>query len=1287
MSRARSDRSESLSLRLFGARGQARAIERKDHALFEALQPRIVLSADFPGYAIQNEDQRDGYPHVVVGDLNGDGDDDVVFAGSGDNSQVLVAINNGDGTFELSHLDADFTLEGYVGVQLGDFNNDDEVDIAVMGRDNSSNDRLMLFPGNGDGTFDPRVDTAATVIEPRRMLAIDVNGDGNTDIIEGNGYGDVQIHISNGDNTFQAPQTLEVNGGVNNSSSTWVRDLAADDFDGDGDIDIAAVTGRGQFSDNNTTSARLVTLENDGSGSFTVDDTVLLSGEMGWLVAGNIDDDGDVELIAGSVDYDRTAMILENDGDGDFSRHLAFDLPGFSSSYHNAIEAVLTDFDGDGNDDLLLGAQYRSNGVHVLLGNGDSTFTQTDIGYAGGGLRSFAVGDFDGDGDNDVVTAHGANYSWSTDFDTGYGNDGSLAGAVLFGNGDGTLESLWAFEPGATDNSYFAGAALAYGDLDGDGDGDLFAASHHTYGNSGQFIARAQTLLNDGNGAFSSLGVGAFLGEDVRNAELGDLDGDGDLDAIVSSYYGVQGTGGIFLLENNGNGVFTPWDILDYDQITWVRVGDVNNDGDLDLIATGNGTAEFMVYLGNGDGTFDAPDSYALPDNGAALAVGFIDDDAFLDVGVTTQDNMFHAWTNDGDGTFTLADSQAISSSYESETILVDLDDDGHLDAVVLQEGNNDIDVLLGNGDGTFGANTNYSVQDGLDRVHAADIDLDGNIDLVAVGEGYGTVTVLPGNGDGTFGDGEEYAAFRSGADVIVADFDGDLDYDIAVLDRTEYYGQRGLNVLINVGNRPEITDFTSSPEDAVVRGQTLELTADVFDADGDVENVRFYFDENNDGIAQSGELIGEDLDGFDGWSVMFDTTGEDLGNLSFLAIATDSRGVTSETAMLTLSNEFGAAAGDGLAVVGTSGSTYLSTRNGVGNPIFFELDGTEWTVENLADEVGLDAQFVGDVVIFTDPKNGLVYVAAIATGANEGVYLFERDHAGDWSVRNLLDELSGSELITSQLVHWIGEGDGQLVGIAGLNDSGELVAFVQTGVVNAPGGFQFEYRNISDDLDDQGMSTPVFTDNLITYVTSWNAWTIAGIDDNGDIQTIWIVPEQFSLWRIDNLSTIASTPDIVGGLSAILTSWDGINVTALDADGNLIVTWWVPQFGGDWLFNDLTDDANGPQMDAVTLTGYFTSWGGMNYAGITDDGEVTIYWWVPGFANWEVSTITDGMPSSNSRPIDRLTSFTSETGGGTDGLNILGQSEDNEVIRLSWMPGQGATWMHENVTDLAMPG
>ncbi|HEV2176645.1 MAG TPA: FG-GAP-like repeat-containing protein [Terriglobia bacterium] len=328
---------------------------------------------------------------VVAADFNGDGKQDLAVANIVANT-VSIFLGNGDGTFQPR---VDYaTAVGPSGLAVGDFNGDGKLDLAVAANNCAeppcANGLVSVLLGNGDGTFGPHVDYSTAGIFPHSVATADFNGDGKLDLAAVNSCGsDPSCNNQSG-----VLAVLLGNGdGTFQAPKTFGTGfdpvaVASGDFNGDGKLDLAAV---------NYVDSTVSILLGNGDGTFqTHVDYVTGPNPNGITVA---DFSGDAKLDLAIPNSARTVAILAGNGDGTFSPAGELATDNF-----NASSATTGDFNGDGNLDLAVAT--GGSVVSILLGDGHLNF-QPAINYPVGPCSfSVAAGDFNGDGKLDLVTAN-----------------------------------------------------------------------------------------------------------------------------------------------------------------------------------------------------------------------------------------------------------------------------------------------------------------------------------------------------------------------------------------------------------------------------------------------------------------------------------------------------------------------------------------------------------------------------------------------------------------------------------------------------------------------------------------------------------------------------------------------------------------------------------------------------------------------------------------------------------------------------------------------------------------
>ena len=356
----------------------------------------------------------------------------------------------------------------------------------------------------------------------------------------------------------------------------------------------------------------------------------------------------------------------------------------------------------------------------------------------------------------------------------------------------------------------FAGAGTVFaGDLNGDGKADLITSD-------------GTVNLGIGDGTFRSpSSVGGLSGPIVA---LADFNGDGKLDLLESR------TGTLVVHLGNGDGTLQSGVATSIGAtLTTVAVGDLNGDGKPDVVGVFG--SSLLVYLGNGDGTFAAGVSYAIGSSSYSYSVILLGDfngdrktDVFVNISSSPgPPNQALVFLGNGDGTFQATPKSSNGVVASVFAVAGDFNNDGNLDVVLTAAtsscsmSNCNATLLLGNGDGTFQSPaTVFSAQG---AIAAADANGDGKLDLVA---NTGIVQIFLGNGDGTFSNGSNYAALirtLSGPvpsdQIAVADLNGDGKLDIVATDTVLLGSGTGLFSGVPIGvfsafGVPVVGDFNN---------------------------------------------------------------------------------------------------------------------------------------------------------------------------------------------------------------------------------------------------------------------------------------------------------------------------------------------------------------------------------------------------------------------------------------------------------------------------------------------
>lgn len=298
------------------------------------------------------------------------------------------------------------------------------------------------------------------------------------------------------------------------------------------------------------------------------------------------------------------------------------------------------------------------------------------------------------------------------------------------------------------------------------------------------------SILADAQDCFISA-PSIVSGQHPKSIAVADFNGDGKLD-FATANPPVGGNEGVSVVLGNGNATFRPPRPVHVGvQPSFVNAGDFNSDGKADLVVgdlTYCVASVIYVLLGNGDGTFQPPASYAIDKVGLVLsiAVGDLDGDGAQDLAVINSCSAdVSVLLGKGDGTFLKAVNYGVSGPVSVTT--ADADGDGHLDLMVAG-GGGDVSIFKGNGDGTFQAAASFNIGTAVipTAIATADLNHDGHVDLVVTNTyggafNFGSADVMLGNGDGTFQPPVSYNSAENSESVALGDLNGDKIPDMAV--------------------------------------------------------------------------------------------------------------------------------------------------------------------------------------------------------------------------------------------------------------------------------------------------------------------------------------------------------------------------------------------------------------------------------------------------------------------------------------------------------------------------
>jgi hypothetical protein len=552
-------------------------------------------------------------------------------------------------------------------------------------------------------------------------------------------------------------QTLPLPQGFQSPTGQAYAPLSVGDFNNDGNPDIVAAdgvhlgTGDGTFQTPSPTGALVDPSQETPSA----------------IVAGHFYGDSNLDVAVAIANTD-SVWIFQGNGDGTFQQPLKVGL-----SVAGVADALVARDFGNGRTDLAVAVSPpgdSSGDVVILMNQGGGIYTQSVV-PVGINPSSIAAGNFTGTGRIDLAVA---------DFGTGISPGGADV-TVLRNDGTGNFHALTPIMLPAGS----APTAIVAGN---------FGTGHLNLAVADSSFGAVYLLDGDGTDNFqlaSTISVAAT----PRAIVAGDF-GNGQTDLAVAS----QNESIVQVLLGNGNGTFQPAIATTVGNTPLaLAAGDFNRDGHLDMAPGNWGSNDISVLLGKGDGTFQVPAAILVGNDPVAMATGDFTGEGpvsrlngNLGVAIVNQDlDSVTILPGNGDGTFQQEVTVPLPAhAAPTGIVAADFNGDGRTDLAVVDNGINEISIIMGNGDGTFEPPLSIPVPGGPFAITAGDFG-NGRVDLAVADsvlpDGRGGVTILMNNGNGTWDSHTiEYGnptmpPFPSA--IVAGNFTGDGKTDLAVAD------------------------------------------------------------------------------------------------------------------------------------------------------------------------------------------------------------------------------------------------------------------------------------------------------------------------------------------------------------------------------------------------------------------------------------------------------------------------------------------------------------------------
>ncbi len=656
--------------------------------------------------------------------------------------------------------------------------------------------------------------------------------------------------------------------------------------------------------------------------------------------------------------------------------------------------------------------------------------------------------------------------------------------------------------------------------------------------------------------------------------------------------------------------------------------------------------------------------------------------DAFL--ATLLASNMYFDFAGGGSGLFEAAATYQVGAG-PSSVVVNDVNGDLRADLIVTNTDSDTVSILLGQSGGTFTSGSTINVGDqpvhtlgyfkpgfgfvlmtvsrGEDSISGHRIDLEGKVTLFGVIKvGDQPSWAAPGIFSASGGDGIAVANAGDGTVTIITFTDDHGNGDSGGGDSGEDHGYDDVAVPAVPDLAPAF-DLGASDSDNITplnnaAGRSLAFRVD------DVQRgmfVNLYVD----GVRLGSGLVRSDEGHLyvqtDGTTVLTDGTHLVTASITVggrEGKRSDPLAITIKSPRVEVNNT------DPNEPTNNDGRRARARVDEMGRPIVTVEDGqggsTEYNLHDLFDDA---PAIQGDLVVVDEVKHEQgsgagAHARRYAAGqTSQGLMLFVNNEDGSWHERNLTDDVPGAEAFASDDLDVLTTPWGNS-NIFGKNAQGELVAYWQDGSEGST-GFNWNFVNLGEHLAQTGQDQPAWNGDIESYSVPWGGMNVIAVDANGDVTAVWWAPG-LDHWVYSNLTEITGAQKLVGTVSVSVTPWGGVNVLGTDAMGHTIALWWAP--GYDWQVTDMTLLANAPDFASGTASSFSSVAGDIVVAGLTEQGNLAIFRWSLNVQTWQVAEITPPAEITSSL-VGQVTGFANANSQ----LFVLASNVEGEVVQFAF--------------------